>query len=136
MIQIITGQTGEGKTKQMIALANEQSKLINGHIIYVDSTTQHRLDLSHHIRLIEANTFPINPHDFFGFLCGILSSNHDIELIFIDEIIKITHLGIDELSSLIEKLNYLSETYDVNFIIGASCSKHQVPKHLLSYLVA
>ena len=35
MIQIITGQTGEGKTKQMIELANERSKSLNGHIVYL-----------------------------------------------------------------------------------------------------
>lgn len=136
MIQIITGQKGEGKTKQLISLANEKSSSIKGQIIYVDSTTQHRFDLSHHIRLIEANTFPINSHDFFGFLCGILSSNHDIELIVIDEIVKMTQLGIDELASFVEKLGKLSDKYHVDFIIGASCSKTEVPKHLLGYLVA
>lgn len=136
MIQIITGQTGEGKTKQMISLANEQSKILKGQIIYVDSTTQHRFDLSHQIRLIEATTFPISPQDFFGFLCGILSSNHDIELIFIDELVKIALLGIDELVSFVEKLKKLSDKYNVKFIIGASCSKKEIPDHLLSYLAA
>lgn len=136
MIQIIIGQTGEGKTKQMIELANERSKSLNGHIVYIDSTTQHRFALSHRIRLIETTNFPISAHDFFGFLCGILSSNHDIELVFIDELIQITHLGIDELSLFFDKLKKLSEKYSVNFIVGASCSQREIPEHLLSYLVA
>ncbi|MEF9958976.1 MAG: twitching motility protein PilT [Niameybacter sp.] len=136
MIQIITGQTGEGKTKQMIELANERSRSLNGHIVYIDSTTQHRFALSHHIRLIETASFPLHSHDFFGFLCGILSSNHDTELVFIDELIQITHLGIDELALFFEKLKKLSDKYDVNFIVGASCSNQEIPASLLSYLVA
>ncbi|MDA3733677.1 twitching motility protein PilT [Niameybacter massiliensis] len=136
MIQIITGQTGEGKTKQMIDLANERCRSLDGHIVYIDSTTQHRFALSHHIRLIETTSFPINAHDFFGFLCGILSSNHDIELVFIDELIQITQFGIDELACFIEKLNKLSDKYDVNFVVGASCSSKEIPAALSPYLVA
>src|SRR4051794_39601622 len=103
MIQIITGQAGTGKTKQMINIANEKSRIQKGHVVYIDSTTKHRYDLSHHVRLIEATTYPISSaHDFFGFLCGILSSNHDTELVLIDELIKITRLGVDELGLFVE----------------------------------
>lgn len=137
MIQIITGQKGEGKTKQMIELANENVNLAKGHVIYIDSTTQHRFDLSHHIRLIEASTYPLQSHqDFFGFLCGILSSNHDIETVFIDELTRLTRMSIDQLSQFIEKLQQLSMEYQVNFVIGASCSSKEVPSHLIPYLVA
>lgn len=136
MIQIITGQTGEGKTKQMIELANERSRSLNGHIVYIDSTTQHRFALSHRIRLIETVSFPIKAHDFFGFLCGILSSNHDIELVFIDELLQISQLGIDELSLFFDRLKKLSEKYSVNFVVGTSCSHKEIPTPLLSYLVA
>lgn len=136
MIQIITGPTGAGKTKQMIKLANEHSQTSKGTVVYVDSTTQHRYALSHRIRLIEASTFPLRSHDFFGFLCGILSTNHDIELIFIDELIKITNLSIDELSLFVEQLKSLSDECNVKFVIGASCSEKEIPSALISYLVA
>ncbi|MGL6174761.1 MAG: hypothetical protein ACRC1P_09190 [Cellulosilyticaceae bacterium] len=137
MIQIITGKTGTGKTKQMLGIANEKAKIYKGHVVYIDSTTQHRFDLSHHIRLIEANTFPISsPHDFFGFLCGVLSSNHDIELVLIDELIKLSRLGLDELSYFIDKIKLLSDQYDVDFIIGTTCAHNDLPKDLLPYLVA
>lgn len=136
MIQIITGQTGEGKTKQMIELANEHSKFLNGLVVYIDSTTQHRYALSHQIRLIETQSFPIKAHDFFGFLCGILSSNHDIELVFIDEILQLTQLGIDEISLFFDKLKKLSEKHSVKFVVGTSCSHTEIPTPLRSYLVA
>lgn len=137
MIQIITGQAGTGKTKQLLSIANEKASNQKGHVVYIDSTTKHRYDLSHQIRLIEANTFPISsPHDFFGFLCGILSSNHDVELVLIDELVKITRLSISDLAHFIEKLKNLSDQYNVDFIIGATCSNKDLPENLLPYLVA
>lgn len=136
MIQIITGQTGEGKTKQMIELANDKIRSSDGHIVYIDSTTKNRFAISHHIRLIETTSFPLHAHDFFGFICGILSSNHDIELIFIDELTQITRLGIDELAHFFERLKQISDKHNVDFIVGAACSSQEIPDSLLSFLVA
>lgn len=137
MIKIITGQTGEGKTKKMIDAANTKVTTLKGHIVYIDSSTTHRYALSHQIRLIEASTFPIHsPNDFFGFLCGILSSNHDIEMVFIDELIKITRSSMNELTYFFDKLHKLSEQYNVEFVVGTSCSHKDLPDSLTPYLIA
>ncbi|MHC1747581.1 MAG: twitching motility protein PilT [Cellulosilyticaceae bacterium] len=137
MIQIITGQTGEGKTKQMIDAANEQAKNLKGHVVYIDSTTHHRYALSHHIRLIEATSFPISsPNDLISFLCGVLSANHDTELVFVDELLKLTRSGLDDLSYFFDKLKHLSEQYTVNFVVGMSCASKDVPEKLNAYLIA
>ncbi len=137
MIKIITGQNGEGKTKKMIDVANTKVTTLKGHIVYIDSSSNHRYALSHHIRLIETSTFPIHsPNDFFGFLCGVLSSNHDIEAVFIDELIKITKASIDDLLYFFDKLNTLSDQYQVEFFVGASCSSKDIPASLAPYLIA
>ena len=137
MIKIITGQTGEGKTKKMIESANQKVSGLKGHVVYIDSSTTHRYALSHQIRLIETSTFPLcSQNDFFGFLCGILSSNHDIETIYIDELVKITHAHIDDLVFFFDKLKNLSTEYTVEFIVGASCSSKEVPDILTPYLIA
>ncbi len=137
MIKIITGQTGEGKTKMMIDAANQKVSNLKGHVVYIDSTTTHRYALSHQIRLIEASTFPLHSqNDFFGFLCGILSSNHDIETVFIDELIKITHASIDELILFFDKLKKLSDQYAIEFIVGTCCSNKDIPAILTPYLIA
>ncbi len=137
MIKIITGQTGEGKTKKMIDAANHKVSNHKGHVVYIDSSTTHRYALSHRIRLIEASTFPLySQNDFFGFLCGILSSNHDIEVVFIDELLKITHASLDELIVFFDKLKKLSDEYAVEFIVGTSCSNKDLPETLTPYLIA
>lgn len=137
MIKIITGQTGEGKTKKMIEAANQRVSNLKGHVVYIDSSTTHRYALSHQIRLIEASTFPLHSqNDFFGFLCGILSSNHDIEIVFIDELIKLTHASIAELILFFDKLKKLSDEYAIEFIIGTCCSNKDIPDILTPYLTA
>lgn len=137
MIHIITGQTGEGKTKKMIEAANEKVNELKGKVVYVDSSIHHRYVLSHRVRLIEASTFPIHsPNDFFGFLCGVLSADHDIEVVFIDELIKITRSTIDELVYFFDKLKKLSDKYSVDFIVGASCANQELPDILSPYLIA
>lgn len=137
MIKIITGQTGEGKTKKLIATANEKVPLLKGNAVYIDASTHHRYALSHKIRLIEASSFPLKScSSFIGFLCGIISANHDTEIVFIDELFKLTHCSLDEVAALFEELQQLSDRYHVEFFIGTSCSKNDLPQHLTPYLIA
>lgn len=137
MIKIITGQTGEGKTKLMIEAANQKVSSLKGNAIYIDSNNKHRFALAHQIRLIEASTFPLKSRSgFIGFLCGIISANHDIEVVFIDELFKITQCSMDEIISFFDEIKNLSERYHIEFIIGTSCSKTELPNHLTPYLIA
>ena len=136
-IKIITGRTGEGKTKKMIEAANQTVGTLKGHAIYIDNTNTHRYALSHHIRLIEASTFPLKSQsDFLSFLCGILSANHDIEVVFIDELVKLSHCNMEELIDLFDKLKLLSDRYHVEFVIGASCTEKDLQGHIMPYLIA
>lgn len=137
MIQIITGQKGAGKTKWLINTANEKISSLKGHAVYIDSCSDHRYELAHQIRLIEANHFKLGSKDsFIAFLCGILSSNHDIEVVFIDELCKITHCHLEEIADYLDALEKLSNDYHIDLIIGTSCAKKDLPNHLSPYFVA
>lgn len=137
MIKIITGRTGEGKTKLMIEAANRKVTSIKGSAIYIDSSNHHRFALAHQIRLIEASTFPLKSCSvFIGFLYGIISANHDIEVVFIDELFKLSQCNIDEIITFVDEIKKLSECYKIEFVIGTSCSKNDLPQHLTPYLIA
>ncbi len=137
MIQIITGQAGEGKTKLLIDSANQMIHSLKGHAIYIDSSTTHRYALSHKIRLIEANNMPLQSRSSFtAFLYGIISTNHDIEVVFIDELCKLTQCNLDEIVGCLDDIQKLSDCYDIDFIIGTSCCKSDLPQHLTPYLIA
>ena len=49
MIQIIAGREGAGKTKNLIDMANDLTKVTDGHIVYVDADNSHIYHLSHQI---------------------------------------------------------------------------------------
>lgn len=137
MLQIITGKTGEGKTKKMISLANEEAKHLTGDVVYINSSKRRRYDLSYRVRLIEPFQFNISTsQEFFGFVAGIISANHDTQLIFIDELFKITGLSLDEMSDFIAKLKKLSNKYNVRFVVSATCAKEEFPEILQDYLIA
>ncbi len=137
MLQIITGKTGEGKTKKMISLANQEARNITGDVVYINSSKRRRYDLSYRVRLIEPFEFNITTAgEFFGFISGIISANHDTQLIFIDELFKLTGLSIDDVGDFISNLKKLSDKYNVRFVISATCAKAEVPETLLDYLIA
>lgn len=137
MLQIITGKVGEGKTKKMISLANQEARNITGDIVYINSSKRRRYDLSYRIRLIEPFEFNVSTaQEFFGFVAGIISANHDTQLIFIDELFKLTGLSLDEVDNFIANLKKLSDKYNVRFVISTSCAKTEVPETLQDYLIA
>lgn len=139
MISLVTGNIGEGKTKNLIAKANDAVNTTKGHIVYLDSDNSHIYDLKYKIRYINTSEFPINDYkEFFGFLCGIISEDNDIDEIYIDEILRMINLPIDDEHAIIllNKLKSVSEKFDVNFTISVSCNTDLVPEVWKEYLSA
>lgn len=137
MLQIITGKRGEGKTTKMISLANEESKRVTGDVVYINSSKRRRYDLSYRVRLIEPLQFDIStPEQFFGFVAGIISANHDTQVIFVDELFRLTGLSLEEMSEFISRLRKLSDKYNVRFVISATCAREDFPVMLEDYLIA
>ena len=80
MIELIVGRKGKGKTKVLLEQVNTAIKEANGNIVYLDKNTKHMYELNNKVRLIDSTVFPIkNADEFVGFICGILSQDHDLE---------------------------------------------------------
>ena len=90
MVKLLVGHKGSGKTKQMIELANESVETSKGSIIFINKNHRLMYDLKYRIRVICMEDFEhvTNSDEYIGFLYGIISSDHDIETIFIDSILK------------------------------------------------
>ncbi len=73
MIRLVAGDTGEGKTKELINMSNESLKSTKGHIVYIDLDSSHMYDLRHEIRYINISDYPPidNHHEFFLDLCVV-----------------------------------------------------------------
>ena len=78
MVEIIAGEKGKGKTKYLLDKVNESVKSASGNIVYLDKSQKHMYELSNKVRLINVTDFPVsNCDEFLGFICGIVSQDHD-----------------------------------------------------------
>lgn len=128
MIQIISGEKGKGKTKQLLERVNESVKSANGNIVYLDKSSKHMYELSNKVRLINVSDFPIsNCDEFLGFLSGIISQDHDLEEMYLDSFLTISAIKDDEISHAIEKLDIISSTFHVNFVLSISKDEADLP---------
>ena len=129
MVQLIVGNKGKGKTTQLLEKVNSEIKEIAGNIVYLDKNTKHMYELNNKIRLINVTDFPIsNCDEFLGFICGIVSQDHDLQEMYLDSFVTIAGLKDDQLQHAIEKLDIISEKYNVRFILSISKDEHNLPE--------
>lgn len=137
MIRLVAGDTGEGKTKNLINMANATLKSTKGHIVYIDLDSSHMYDLRHEIRYINISDFPIDSwQEFYGFMCGILSEDNDISEIFVDGLLKQAHIQtIGDSDVLVKKIKAVSDKFDVRFVFSVNCTECDLPEFLKEYMV-
>jgi len=136
MVKFILGVKGSGKTKRMIDMANESVKASKGSVVYIDRDRNHIYDLNRNIRLIETGEFQLeNLKSFYGFLCGVISQNFDIEKVFIDGQKIVSNAQDECLEAFIKNLEKLNEKFGVDFTVSCSRSAEGIPEFLKSYLI-
>ena len=130
MVSIIAGEKGKGKTKILLEKANEAVSKANGSVIYLDKSSKHMYELNNKIRLINVSEFPIMSADgFIGFLSGLISSDHDIEAIFLDSFLKLAVLEGADITSAIDRIETLGEKYGITFAISVSADASNLPEN-------
>ena len=129
MIQIITGEKGKGKTKHLLDRVNESVKSATGNIVYLDKNQKHMYELSNKVRLINVSDYLIsNCDEFLGFLCGILSQDHDLEEMYLDSFLTIAVMKDEEITHVITKLEEISNKFHVNFVLSISRNERDLPE--------
>ena len=142
MIEFIIGEKGKGKTKVLLEKANREVKEATGNVVYLDKNTQHMFELNNRIRLIDVTNYPLTDADeFIGFICGIISQDHDLEKVYLDSFLKISKLesrdmDISAVLPVLKQLTSISAQFSVDFIISISLTKQQLPEEYHSMVVA
>ena len=130
MVSIIAGEKGKGKTKILLEKANEAVSKANGSVIYLDKSSKHMYELNNKIRLVNVSEFPIISADgFIGFLSGLISSDHDIEAVFLDSFLKLAVLEGADITSTIDRIETLGEKYGITFVISVSADASNLPEN-------
>ena len=129
MVQLIVGKKGKGKTKQLLDKVNSEVKAITGNIVYLDKSTKHMYELNNKIRLIDVSQFMIeNSSEFIGFICGIISQDHDLQQMYFDSFLKISCLEGADITAAVEKLEKISEKTNVDFVLSVSLDEEELPE--------
>ncbi len=128
MIQIIAGEKGKGKTKHLLDKVNESVKSATGNLVYLDKSQKHMYELSNKVRLINVSEYLIsNCDEFLGFLCGIISQDHDLEEMYLDSFLTIAMIKEEELTHAITKLEEISTKFHVSFVLSISLNENDLP---------
>ena len=148
MVQLIVGKKGKGKTKQLLDKVNSEVKDIAGSIVYLDKSTKHMYELNNKVRLINVMDYPIdNCDEFLGFLCGIVSQDHDLEEMYLDSFLtiaftetddsflKIAALEDKDISAVVEKLERMSDFFQVDFILSVSRDESELPESVKDKII-
>ena len=128
MVKLIVGGKGKGKTKHLLDKVNTAVKTANGNIVYLDKNTKHMYELKNKIRLINVSEYPINSSDeFVGFICGIVSQDHDLEQMYLDSFLVIASIAQhQDAEAVLQKLEKISQLFDVDFIISMSVDESEL----------
>lgn len=136
MIKLICGTNGSGKTKRMIAIANEMVTRQNGKMVYIEANNKHIYELEHNLRYVNTKEYGINTAELMhGFICGMLATNYDISSVFVDGFYKITKItNEEEAIALVDILNKLSNKFSVDFFCTMNFAEEEIPKSLSSMI--
>ena len=128
LVQLIIGNKGRGKTRYLLEKVNSEVKDTLGNICYLDKSSKHMFELNNRVRLINVSDFAIeNTDQFIGFICGIISQDHDLEQMYFDSFLKIAHLEGQDITDTLKRIQKIGDMFGVSFIISIAMDKDEVP---------
>ena len=120
MVKIIIGRRGSGKTKVLIDAIHEAEKKSNGNVVAIQKGSALTTAITYKVRLVNIEDYQIEGFDaFYGFIAGILSSDHDCTDIFVDATLKITGRDFAKLGEMFDKLAKITPSTTVTLTVSA-----------------
>ena len=136
MIKLITGKKGSGKTKKIIDMANAAQKNCHGSIVFMDDDNSYMYDLHHQVRFINVNDFDIKNADVLeGVIIGLLAGNYDMEVIFIDGLLRMIPETVDQLEDFFAALDKLTKSSNVEIVMTVSEPVDNMPTSIRQYAI-
>ncbi len=135
MISLIIGNKGSGKTKHLIELINEAVEKSDGNVVCIEKQPNLSYNVTYRARLIDTDRFKVKGQEaFYGFLSGIIASDHDITEIFIDATLKIVGKdNFEAFADFLKRVDELSRESDVHFVMTVSAALEEIPKRVFEF---
>lgn len=135
MLKLIIGVKGTGKTKTLIAMVNEAVEKSEGTVVCIEKGVGLRFDVKYTARLINTNDYLIfDAEALYGFVAGILASNHDVTDLFIDSALKIANNDIAGFETFLKEVDELANKLDVNVVITSSIPVEEASDLVKKYI--
>ena len=135
MVELIVGKEGKGKTKQLLERVNSEIKTASGNIVFIDRNDKHMFELNNKVRLVNVAEYDFtNSFEFLGFICGILSQDHDIEQMYIDAILKVAKTDKSELTAVVKRLATIGEKFNVKFTASVTLDASELDDEIREYI--
>lgn len=137
MVQIIVGKKGKGKTKYLLDKVNEDVQKSSGSIVFLDKSTKHMFELNNKIRLINVKDYLVESADgFLGFICGIVSQDHDLERMYLDSFLTLACVNEPAaVSGIVKDLHKISDNFKVDFVLSVSLDESELPEDIKSNVI-
>ncbi len=124
MVKLITGKRGSGKTKILIDAIHDAERKSKGNVVAVQKGSSLNTDITYKVRLINVEDYNVEGTEaFYGFIAGILASDHDCTDIFVDATLRITGRDYVKVGEMFEKLDKLSSEATITCTISADNSE-------------
>lgn len=135
MVELIVGKEGKGKTKQLLEKVNAEIKTASGNIVFLDRNDKHMFELNNRVRLINVAEYDFsNSSEFIGFVCGILSQDHDIEQMYIDAVLKVAKTDKSELTTVVKRLAAIGQKFNVKFTASVTLDASELDDEIREYI--
>lgn len=137
MVQIIVGKKGKGKTKYLLDKVNADVQQSSGSIVYLDKSTKHMFELNNKIRLINVTDYFVESTDgFLGFICGIISQDHDLERMYLDSFLTLACVNEPSvISGIVKDLHKISDAFKVDFVLSISLDGSELSEDIKSDVI-
>ena len=133
MVRVIFGEKGAGNSKRIIQMANDSLDQTKGSVVFIDAEGQYLFELKHAIRFIDAGHYKINTPDMFlGFVAGVAAQDFDLEMVFVDGLIKMVDCSEEVLAGMFKRLDEFSAEAGIEIVVAMSGDG--VPDYLKGYM--
>ena len=135
MVKVIIGVKGTGKTKALISMVNEAVEKSNGTVVCIEKGVGLRFDVTYNARLINTNEYLVfDAEALYGFVAGILASNHDVTDLFIDGALKISNNDVAAFEAFLKAVDELTSKMEVNVVMTSSIPTEEASDLVKKYI--
>ena len=135
MLKLIIGVKGTGKTKQLIQMVHDSLASTNGDVVCIEKGDKLRFDVNYKCRLIDTEYYGVcDAEALYGFVAGILASNHDVTDLYIDSALKICNDDLAAFDKFIAGVDELAAKANVNCVITSSLPVENASETVKKYL--